>query len=85
MGVFIIDGMKDNKFVQEHKTYIQNFLTVLFYYIFACLFFCNVEGWTIIQASKPAHFPCSRPCPRAAVRAHASRPRAKLRAARSWI
>ena len=28
----------------------QKLLTVLIYYIVGALFFCNVEGWTIIQS-----------------------------------
>ena len=31
-------------------THVQNLLIVLAYYIVGALFFCNVEGWTIIQS-----------------------------------
>ena len=50
MGVFIIQGVTDHPLVQKHGNNIQKLLTVLIYYIVGALFFCNVEGWTIIQS-----------------------------------
>merc|ERR1719408_364229 len=52
MGLFILGmpkAIKENDWVKKHGKYIQNFSIVVAYYIVACLFFCNVEGWTITQ------------------------------------
>ena len=43
-------ALAETQVAKRHATNVQNLLIVLAYYIVGALFFCNVEGWTIIQS-----------------------------------